>query len=119
MLFNFLSLQLRVPEYPTMGLNGILWHYGYIRPANQVAANGGFQDLNLGDHDLSEESSEHEYSEDEELDNASNEAQNGSAEDEGQAPAVDHNANLVVVNGPVGAEGSGDSLGSSPECSLE
>ena len=104
-----------------MGPNGILWHYGYMRPAEQVTANGGFQGNNLGDHDLGEEldGSEYEYSGDDELDNASHEAQHGSAEDEGQAPVVDHNANVVVENGPVMNEGSGeDSLGSSPDCSL-
>ena len=104
-----------------MGPNGIVWHYGYMRPALPIAADGGFQNNNLGNHqvDAESEDSEYEDSEEDEQDHASNEAQDGSAEDEGQGPVVDHSVNLAIANGPVGAEGSDDSLGSSPECRLE
>ena len=122
MLFNFLSLQLRVPEYPTIGPMGILWKYGYVRPAPRVGYEGGFQGGNPGDNVLPDESdsADDEYSDEENADNASNEAQQGSEEEGAAAPAVNPNQDTVMENGVEGREGSGESsLGSSPDCRLD
>ena len=93
-----------------------------MRPALPIAADGGFRDNNLGDLriDAESEDSEYEDSGEDEQDRASIEAQDGSAENEDPTPSVDQNANIIMENGPVAADGSGEeSLGSSPDCRLE
>ena len=123
MLFNIVYLQLRVPEYPSIGPMGIVWKYGHIRPASRIAYEEDFPGANRGNNALPEESdsADDEFSDEENADNASNEAQQGS-EEEGavaMAPALDPNNNIVENGLEVRDESGEGSLGSSPDCHLE
>ena len=105
MLFNLMSLQFRVPEYPTVRPDGSLWRYGCIKPVE-----GYLQYLKDLTPPPPNENSASDWSDDE-SDNVSTEAQRDSEEDLAAGPVegidpVDNNNNVVLVNGP------------NPDCSL-
>ena len=95
--------------------DGTLWPYGHVKPVEEYLKY--LEELTP--------SPPNEDSASDESDNASLETHRGSQEDfvagpiEGVDP-VDHNNNVVLVNGPDPAEEADEeSLGSSPDCSLE
>ena len=117
-LINVVQLcifQVRVPEYPTVRPDGSLWRYGYVKPIEEY-----LQVLKDAAPLSVEDSSASDWSD--ESDSASTEACRDSKEDLTieLAGDIDPNNNIVLVNGPDPAdEADEESLGSSPDCSLE